>query len=74
MDQEILAMHTKQATELVLEPGSPGYYSNSFIVPKKNGKWRTVIDISSGNDDIRCPTFKRETARALRSGVRAHEQ
>ena len=73
MDEEIRAMASKRAIELVTNSESPGYYSNIFLVPKKNGKWRPVIDLSSLNKFIRCPTFKMETTRAVARALQVGE-
>ena len=66
-------MASKRAIELVINSESPGYYSNIFLVPKKNGKWRPVIDLSSLNKYIRCPTFKMETTRAVARALQVGE-
>ncbi len=45
---------------------SPGYYSHLFLVPKKNGKYRPVIDLSPLNRGIQLEHFKMETQRSAR--------
>ena len=45
---------------------SPGFYSRLFLVPKKSGGWRPVIDLSAHNRFIRIPSFKMETAEFIR--------
>jgi hypothetical protein len=39
----------KEAIEPVLNPTSPGFYSRLFLVPKKTGSLRPVIDLSALN-------------------------
>ena len=43
----------KRAVERVQDPGTPGFYSRLFLVPKKNVKLRPVIDLSLLNQYIR---------------------
>ena len=40
--EEIVELQ-KRAVERVPDPGTPGFYSWLFLVPKKNGKLRPVI-------------------------------
>ena len=65
-------MLTKQAIEPVLNTESTGFFSHLFLVPKKNGSWRPVIDLSKLNTFVRCPTFRMESmatvATALQKG------
>ena len=51
----------KQAVERVHDPGTPGYYSRLFLVPKKNGILRPVIDLSLLNQNIKKQPFKIKT-------------
>ena len=44
--------------ERAQDPGTPGFYSRLFLVPKKNGKLHPVIDISLINQYIRKQPFK----------------
>jgi hypothetical protein len=66
--QEVQALLGKQATELV-EDNTPGFYSHLFVVPKPDGRWRPVIDLSSLNKFLVIPRFKMETARSLRASI-----
>ncbi|MES9884339.1 MAG: reverse transcriptase domain-containing protein [Sedimenticola sp.] len=56
----------KRAVEEVRDHSSPGYYSRLFLVPKKNGKYRPVIDLSPLNRGIQLEHFKMETQRSVR--------
>ena len=44
----------------------PGFYSRLFLVPKKTGDMRPVIDLSDLNKFVECPTFKMDTAELVR--------
>ena len=44
--EEIENLLNKRAVERVQNPGTPGFYSRIFLVPKKNGKLRLIIDLS----------------------------
>ena len=73
--QESLAsrrVHTllqKGAVELVSPPLTPGFYSRLFLVPKKNGKMRPVIDLSVLDQHLIVPHFKMETNRSIRGSI-----
>ena len=51
--EEIDILLQKWAVERVQNPGTPGFYSRIFFVPKKNVKLRPVIDLSLLNRYIR---------------------
>lgn len=70
---EVQALFDKNATELVSDVTSQGFYSRLFVVPKPGGKWRPVIDLSSLNAFIDPPKFRMETAAAVRNSVRPGE-
>ena len=57
----------------VLEEVNPsfhlGFYSRLFLVPKKNGKMRPVLDLSVLNQFLVVPHFKMETNRSIRSTI-----
>ena len=54
-------------------PGSPGFYSRMFLVPKPGNKWRPVIDLSSLNTFIKCPKFIMETPEQIRLAIQAND-
>ena len=51
---------------LIRDP-DPYYASPAFMIPKKNGKWRMVVDLRHvnkyGRDECRRPTQSRRSAR-----------
>lgn len=69
---EIDSLLEKRAVERVENHQSPGYYSRLFLVKKKNGKLRPVIDLSQLNKHIKLDHFKMETQESVRTTVRDH--
>ena len=63
--QEISTMLNKRALEEVEDPNSPGFYSVLFVVPKKGGKLRPIIDLSILNTFLVRKTFKMETVKSI---------
>ncbi len=55
------------------EPRSAGFYSRLFVVPKKSGKWRPVVDLSALNKSIKKTKFKMETTRTVLSSIQANQ-
>lgn len=71
---EVLVMLLeKGAVERVFVPSSPGFYSRLFLVPKKDGSWRPVIDLSSLNRFIVLDHFQMENTRSIRSSVKLQD-
>ena len=52
---------------------SLGFYSRLFLVPKKTGDLRPVIDLSTLNRHMVVPHFKMETQGSVRSAIRSQE-
>ena len=48
---------------------TPVHFSRVFLVPKKNGKMRLVIDLSSLNQWLDCPTFQLDHAQVIRESL-----
>ena len=59
----------KEAIEPVLDHLSPGFYRRLFLVPKKNGKLRPVIDLSPLNKMTKVDYFQMETAASVRKAI-----
>ena len=73
MDEQIQSLLQKRAIELVDQPStSPGFYSRLFLVLKKNGKWRPVLNLKALNTHLESPHFKMETSRQILAAVRPH--
>ena len=62
---EIDSLLSKQVIEPVSNQSSPGFYSRIFLVPKKTGKLRPVIDLSPLNRYLVIPKFRMLTSRIL---------
>ena len=46
------------------------FYASMFLVPKPNGAYRLILNISKLNVHIPCPHFKMETVQSVRAAVR----
>ena len=53
--KEVTSMHPKR-----------GFFSRIFLVQKRTGGWRPVIDLSRLNQFVLCPHFKMETLNSIR--------
>ena len=65
LSQQFQLLLDKGAIEVVHNPQSPGFYSRLFVVPKPNGEWRPVIDLSALNRFLLIPKFKMDTPRNI---------
>ena len=65
LSQQFQILLDKGAIEVVEDPATPGFFSRLFVVPKPNGEWRPVIDLSSLNDFLLIPKFKMDTPREI---------
>ena len=73
LQQAVDALLLKGAIERVTNVTSLGYYSRLFLVPKKTGDLRPVIDLSTLNRHMVVPHFKMETQGSVRSAIRSQE-
>ena len=69
LHQEVEKILSKDALEIVLDPG-PDFYSRLFLVEKVTGGWRPVIDLSHLNEFVRQTPFKMETVASVLLSVR----
>jgi ribonuclease HI len=51
----------------------PAFFAHLFVVPKKDGGWRPVIDLNVLNRFLAVPTFKMETVQTIRSQLQQGE-
>ena len=73
LQQAVDALLSKGATERVLSKSSLGFYSQLFLVPKKTGDLRSVIDLSPLNRHMVMPHFKMETQGSIKTAIRSQE-
>ena len=71
--EEIENLLNKRAVERVQNPETPGFYSRIFLVPKKNGKFRLILDLSLLNRYIEKQAFKIETVKSVRQAMRLND-
>ena len=65
----VQSMQQKNIVEVVRDTTSPGCYSHLFLVPKKSGGWRPVIDLSFLNSFLEIPHFTVESAESNRRSL-----
>ena len=73
LQQAVDSLLSKGAIERVRAVSTLGYFSRLFLVPKKTGELRPVIDLSSLNRHMEVPHFKMETQASVRSAIRRDE-
>ena len=61
-EEEVQKLLQKRAVEGI-NPEGPGFYSRIFLVPRKNGKLRLIIDLSILNTFLSIQSFSMETAK-----------
>jgi len=59
----------KEAIEEVTHKSSLGFYSHLFLVPKKNGQLRPVINLRPLNEHLEVPSFKMETVASVSAAI-----
>ena len=69
LNQSVQELRNKGAIEPA--PLTPGFYSRLFLVRKATGEWRPIIDLSSLNVFVHCPSFTMEMPRSI---LRASQQ
>ena len=61
---------TKECNNRV-QPNTPGFYSNMFLVRKASGGWRPVIDLKQLNAHLNTPNFRMFTISSVLSTVKS---
>ena len=69
LSQAVVDMLLKGAIQEVRDSSSLAFYSRLFLVAKKTGGWRPVIDLSYLNLYLDFPTFKMETTQSIRNSL-----
>ena len=72
LEEEVTSLLQKGAVEEI-QPETPGFYSRIFLVPKKNGKLRLIIDLSTLNKYVFVQSFRMETQRKVRNTIRQND-
>ena len=65
LQDEISDLLQKRAIRLT-DPHSLGFYSQMFVVPKKDGGWRPIINLKYLNSYLHTPHFKLESIQSLK--------
>ena len=74
LQTEVKSMLDKHVIEPVSSCNPKGCYnSRLFLVRKKSGGWRPVIDLSRLNRHVITPHFKMETLDSVRLSLRKHD-
>ena len=66
LSDEIQSLQEKSAIQCLSGHLGPGFYSNVFVVPKRDGGWRPIINLRKLNSYIHTPHFKMENIFSLR--------
>ena len=73
LDLEVSSLLSKGAIERVLDPSSPGFYGRIFVVPKRQGGWRPVLDLSSLNRFLTNSSFRLESPTSVRDSIHPND-
>lgn len=68
MDEMLQTLLDKKCVRL-MEPGEEGFFSRAFLVPKKSGGFRLVIDLSQLNTYLADVTFKMDTLKVVKEAL-----
>ena len=66
LEEEVRSLVQKGAVETVLDKRSPGFYARLFVVPKRTGGFRPILDLSPLNVFLRHIRFRMETTKSVR--------
>jgi hypothetical protein len=73
LQEHVDALILKNAIERVRDTKSLGFYSHIFLVKKKNGTWRPVINLHQLNLCLEIPTFTMESANKIATTITQNE-
>lgn len=71
LSKEVLALVEKKAVYPIST--STGFFSPIFVVPKKDGGWRPVVNLKGLNNFLRIDHFKMESIASLRDVVQRED-
>lgn len=69
LQQHVDELLAKEAVEVVRDKHSRGFYSHLFLVPKKNGQHRPVINLRELNQYLVIPRLSMETTGSVAAAV-----
>ena len=67
--EEVHSLLAKGAIEKVHGDREEGFYFTYFLVPKKTGDLRPILNLKPVNGQIHCPSFKMETLESVTLGL-----
>ena len=73
LKEALLNLMRKLVVEKVVVKSSLAFYNRLFLVPKPNGKWRPILDLSQLNLFLSTGTFKMETPETIRLSLKTGE-
>ena len=71
--EALYQLTNKNAVELVANQNSLGFYNRLFLVPKRNNRWRPILDLSTLNTFLNTESFKMETPETIRTSLQVGE-
>ena len=73
LKEALVSLMGKLVVEKVVVRSSLAFYNRLFLVPKPNGKWRPILDLSRLNLFLSTGTFKMETPETIRLSLKTGE-
>ena len=71
--EALWSLRQKRVVERVVVKSSLAFYNRLFLVPKPNGQWRPILDLSQLNLYLLTSTFKMETPETIRLSLQQGE-
>ena len=71
--EALWSLRQKRVMERVVVKSSLAFYNRLFLVPKPNGQWRPILDLSQLNPYLSTGTFKMETPETIRLSLQQGE-
>ena len=73
LKQAVTDLLQKEAIEIVENPDTPGFYSRLFLVPKRDGGFRPIIDLKPLNAFLTKEKFKMETQASISAALQVND-
>ena len=70
LKEALVSLMRKLVVAKVVVKSSLAFYNRLFLVPKPNGKWRPILDLSQLNLFLSTGTFKMETQETIRLSLK----